>query len=188
MAHKRHLAAAEGMRFFFSPELPSRGDRVFLHATVYDSSGFPLQHDARVTAQVKGPDGRGEQFQLTADPGGWGVFEGSFVAAAGGKHEILVKCDEPARQVRTEVLVSTPKREQRGRPARAEVCREISVITLGRSGSVGDLEKIVESIGILPEAQPIEQRFRLWCHPAWIGLIVLLLAVYWGSRKLLGAV
>lgn len=188
MAHKRHLAAAEGIRFFFSPELPSRGDRVFLHATVYDDSGFPLQKDARVTAQVKGPDGRVEQLHLSSDPGGWGVFEGSFVAANGGKHDILVKCDEPARQVKTEVLVSTPKREQRGRPSRAEVCREISSITQGRSGSVEDLEKMVESIGILPEAQPVEQRFRLWCHPAWIGFIVLLLALYWGSRKLLGSV
>lgn len=188
MAHKRHLAAAEGMRFFFSPELPSRGERVFMHATVYDNSGFPLQQEARVTAQVTGPDGRAEQMHLTSDPGGWGVFEGSFVAAAGGKHEIVVKCDDPARQVKAEVLVATPKREQRGRPARGEVCREISSITQGQCGTVDDLEKIVAGIGVLPEAQPIEQRFRLWCHPAWIGLIVLLLTVYWASRKLLGAV
>ena len=42
MAHQRHLAHGEGIRFFFNPETPVKGRRVFLHATVFDRSGYPL--------------------------------------------------------------------------------------------------------------------------------------------------
>ena len=43
MAHRRHLAHKKGMRFFYTPESPLRGHRVFLNATVLDESGLPLK-------------------------------------------------------------------------------------------------------------------------------------------------
>ena len=44
MAHQRHLAHAEGLRFFYTPESPNVGERVFFHATLFDAAGQPLQH------------------------------------------------------------------------------------------------------------------------------------------------
>jgi hypothetical protein len=38
----------------------------------------------------------------------------------------------------------------------------------------------------MPEPEPIIRRFRLWSHPAWGGMIVVLLGVFWTGRKLAG--
>jgi hypothetical protein len=61
-------------------------------------------------------------------------------------------------------------------------------MTRGASGSVDDLNKIVSQISLLPDPQPIEKRVRLWCDPAWGGVLVFLLIVYWAGRKWAGLI
>lgn len=187
MAHQRHLAHAEGIRFFYAPEMPNTGDRVFLHATVFDPSGLPLDR-ASVEAVVRAPSGAEQRIALAPEEGGWGTYAGTFVPREGGSHAVRVECRETQREARATVEIRKPRTERTGRPARAEVLGELASITGGRSVPGDGLDRLVEEIRLLPEAEPEEQRFRLWCHPAWGGLIVFLLGLYWSGRKWTGRI
>ncbi|MBT7699414.1 MAG: hypothetical protein HN700_03875 [Verrucomicrobia bacterium] len=187
MAHQRHMAHEEGIRFFFSPEAPRRGDRVFLHTTVFDRSGFPLQ-EGRVQALIRSQGGHKETLELNPAAGGWGVFTGSFVPREGGTHDVAITCEAAARRVTAQIAVSSPQRERVGRPARSSVLSELAAVTRGRAGGIDELASIVENLSLLPEAKEREERLRLWCHPLWAGCIVALLALYWVSRKLMGLI
>jgi hypothetical protein len=189
MAHQRHLAHAEGIRFFFSPETPSRGDRVFLHATVLDESGYPIEKGpVEAIISYKGQP-IAEKMELTAlEEGNWGVFTGSFVPQKGGEYDLEIKCDRVKRSVHAKLVVHSPAREQVGRPARSEVLQEIAAITGAKCGPTAELESILNSIKLLPESKPEDRRFRLWCHPLWAGLIIGLLTLYWVGRKLAGLI
>lgn len=187
MAHQRHLAHSEGIRFFYTPESPARGETVYLHATVFDASGYPIK-GGRVTATLTSNGGHRERLTLEPEPGGWGVFTGSFVPRYGGIHEAVVNCEEVNRHVRAQISVRSPIREVVGRPARRGVLNEIASITRGAGFSASELTKAISAIQLLPEPAPLEERFRLWCHPLWATLIVGLLAAYWTGRKLLGMI
>lgn len=187
MAHKRHLAHTEGIRFFYSPESPKRGDTVFLHATVFDETGYPLGAGT-VDATITDADGRSDRIRLDPEPGGWGVFTGSFVPRSGGTCDVALECPEAGRRLQTRINVESPKKEVTGRPARFDVLREITATTQGRFGEVAELDEIIRSVALLGEMSPKEERLKLWCHPAWGALIVLLLGVYWVGRKLIGLI
>lgn len=187
MAHQRHMAHQEGIRFFFTPETPERGKEVFLHATVFDASGFPLP-EGTVDVRITGPSGRAESLRLASEPGGWGVYTGAFTPREGGRHRITITCEEANRELTTELNVSSPTREVAGRPARPRVLAEISAITGGAAGTTDDLEELVGKISILPERKPVEKRFRLWSSPLWCAALIGLLGVYWTCRKLLGLI
>ena len=187
MAHQRHLAHAEGLRFFYAPESPDVGDRVFLHATAFDAVGQPLAQGS-VRVSVRAPSGRAETLDLAPEPGGWGVHTGTFVPHEGGAHTIEVQCIETGRKVTTTVNVHQPQREQVGRPARADVLREIAAVTEGEFGTAGDLDRLVARLNVLPERRPEEEIFRLWCHPLWLIFITSLLAAHWVGRKWLGRI
>jgi uncharacterized membrane protein len=187
MSHQRHLAHAEGIRFFFTPEAPARGERVQLHATVFDRAGLPVTAGP-VTVTITDGTGGTETLELNAEPGGWGVFTGSFVPREGGDYGVEVACPGADRRIKSALRVSSPRRECVGRPARAGVLRELAAITHGREGTTAQLDDVLRSIRLLPEPKPEEERFRLWCHPVWAALIVGLLTLYWTGRKLLGMV
>lgn len=187
MSHQRHLAHDEGIRFFYSPEAPTRDHRVFLHATVFDSGGLPLEAGT-VRIDIEDESGRVVSIPLRPSEGGWGVFTGSFVPRRGGSHNVKVSCDETGRHVQTEILVERSRREVAGRPAKANVLREIAGITGGKCFSADDVAEAVKAIRLLPEPAPRETRFRLWCHPLWGAFVVSLLCVYWIGRKLQGRI
>lgn len=185
MAHQRHLAHGDGIRFFYTPENPAAGDRIYLHATVFGQDGAPVEV-ASVTVELTDGKGRRETVELAADAGGWGTFSGTFTPRSGGTFEAAVRCRETGKRITSVMTVSEPKTEKTGRPARGDVLRELADITGGRCGTHAELERVVEEIKALPEPRPEEQRFRLWCHPLWGLLIVGLLGAYWVGRKLLG--
>ncbi|MFO7871821.1 MAG: hypothetical protein R6V03_10375 [Kiritimatiellia bacterium] len=185
MAHQRHLAHDKGIRFFHSPETPGIGNRVFLHATVLDESGYPLK-EGTVKASIAPEEGTGEIIEMNAEPGGWGVFTGSFTPVRPGACTVTVTCPEAQRKVSSEIRVRRESIEKIGRPARSDVMREIASLTRGGYGGTGNLSEIVEKIKLLPEPEYLEERVRLWCNPLWAGLIIALLSAYWVTRKLIG--
>ncbi len=187
MAHQRHLAHEEGIRFFYNPESPRKGDRVFLHATAFNDAGFPLEKGT-VHVMLSDEGGHTQRVRLEPEPGGWGVFTGTAVLRRGGRHDVKVSCEETEREVATHIDVERPTRERVGRPARADVLREVSAITGGRCGATSELAAVLEDMRLLPEPRPREERFRLWCHPAWGGLLVAIMALYWVIRKLMGRI
>ncbi len=187
MAHQRHLAQGERIRLSFSPEDPRKGDTVFLLATVFDASGFPIEK-GHVTASIRAPSATTERVEFAASPGGWGVFKSSFEPREGGDYKLVVLNENGGQQLETHILVSHPTREKIGDPANLPVLRELAEITNGVSGGTGDIESIVQKISLLPEPAPMEKRWRLWSE-WWSGAaIVLLLAIYWTARKIAGMI
>jgi hypothetical protein len=66
--------------------------------------------------------------------------------------------------------------------------RQMAGVTRGAYGGMESLEALVGRIALLPEAEPLELRYRLWSDPWWGGLVLLLLAIYWTARKAAGMV
>ena len=187
MAHQRHLAAGEHIRMSFSPENPRTDETVFLLATVFDNSGFPITK-GNVTAQIAAPDGSTERLDLSAVPGGWGVFKTEFIPHKGGKYQVTVANDPGGQKLTASVFVEQPTIEKVGQPGNFAVLREMAEITHGASGTVSQLDEIVKKIALLPEPKPLEQRIRLWSE-WWSGAVLIgLLAAYWTIRKLSGMI
>ena len=187
MAHQRHLAAGERIRFSYSPENPRTGETVFLLATVFDSNGFPMEK-GNVSAQITAPDGASERVEFNGVPGGWGVFKTEFVARAGGKYQVTVSSENGGQKLSAPIFVEQPTVERVGLPGNFAVLREMAEITHGIAGGVSDLDAIVKKIALLPEPKPIEKRIHLWSE-WWSGAVILaMLAAYWTARKLSGMV
>jgi hypothetical protein len=187
MAHQRHLSEKEGMRLSYSPEAPQAGDTVFLQTTVLDQSGFPIDKGT-VAGKVTSPGGRAERLEFTQLEGGWGVFKSSFTAQEAGHYKLEIASEQYGRRLDTELPVALPLLEKQGQPVNAQVLREIAAMTRGASVSADDLDKVINQISLLPEPQPIEKRLRLWSEPAWGGILLLLLTIYWIGRKWAGLI
>ena len=187
MAHQRHLSDEQGIRLTYSPESPQVGDTVFLHATVLDSAGFPVESGS-VVGRITSPSGRVEHLEMVALGGGWGVFKSTFTAQEGGATKVEIRSDEHGRELTTEILVTQPQIEKQGQPVNIDILREIASITGGASGSIDAVDDIVQKVSLLPEAKPVERRILLWSDPWWGGTILTLLGVYWIGRKLAGMI
>jgi uncharacterized membrane protein len=187
MSYQRHRAHAEGFRLAFAPDAPALGQTVFVSATAFDALGMPLT-DAKVTAEVTPPKGQPWRQTLNAVDGGWGVYQGQFVAEQRGTYRVKVSCEQTQRAMETELIVRGIVREEVGRPARTDVLKEIAGITGGRYGEAADLSAFVSQLAAMPEPEPQERRLRVWCHPLWGVLLLCMLGAYWIGRKLGGLV
>jgi hypothetical protein len=187
MSHKRHLAAGKGVRLVYNPENPRVGESIYLNATVFDASGFPLEKGT-VYAIIVAPSGQTERLELMPVPGGWGVFKGGFLAREGGRYKITIASDKAARNLETEIMVARIQREKLGQPINAAVLREMADLTTGKTGNFRDMSDIVKQITALPEIKPLELRIKLWANPWWAGLLILLLGIYWTGRKVVGMI
>ncbi len=187
MAHQRHLSDKQGIRLSFSPETPQAGDTVFLHTTVLDAAGFPIE-DGDVVGKIASPSGRTERLDFTPVEGGWGVFKAGFVPGEGGAYKVSVNSERHSRHLEANLLVDQPQVEKQGQPANTQVLREIASITRGANASFEALPQVVQQISLLPEPKPLEERIRLWSNPWWGGFILILLGIYWTGRKLAGMV
>lgn len=187
MAHQRHLSGKEGIRLSYSPETPQAGDTVFLQSTVLDPSGFPL-NKGPVTGKVISPEGREERLDFSQVEGGWGVFKSSFAAQEAGQYKITIDSDPNERHLLTDLNVAKPVLEKIGEPVNAQVLAEIASLTHGAMFSTSTMNDMIRQISVLPAPQPLERRVRLWSEPAWGGLLLVLLTIYWAGRKWSGLV
>jgi hypothetical protein len=187
MAHQRHLSGTEGIRLSYSPETPEAGDTIFLQATVLDESGFPIEKGP-VTGKITSPGGQVERLDFTQIDGGWGVFKSGFASQETGNYKIELASDPYNRHLTTELLVSKPVIEKEGQPINSQTLSELAALTRGASVSTGGLDQMVQQISLLPEPKPAEERIRVWSEPAWGGVILSLLTVYWVGRKWAGLI
>lgn len=187
MAHQRRMAQAEGIRFFYSPESPVRGERLSVQATPLDASGFPMER-ATVEARLIAPSGEEQRFLLRPIEGAWAAYQGTAQLREGGEFRLEVRCVETDRRAETRFLVGAPTIEQIGRPARTEVLREISRLTGGRFGRTDDADAVLDALRTLPPPAPRQTSLRLWCHPVWLAALAAVLSAYWIGRKGLGRI
>ena len=136
MAHQRHLSQDEGVRFFYTPETPKRGDKVRLNATVLDKLGIPIS-EGKVAVTLTAPSGTSETIELAAENAEWGVHTGQFVPREGGKYEVEVKSESAGRRLKTQLTVTVPTLEKVGPPAKLDVLREIAALTAGKQRRPG---------------------------------------------------
>lgn len=187
MAHQRHLSKSEGIRLSWTPETAEVGDKIHLHASVADPSGYPAQ-SGRVLAYVDAPSGRSEKIEFAPLKGGWGVFAAAFQPQETGKHQITIQAEEHGRRLRTTLPVTRPLLEKIGQPVNRRALREIASISQGQLVGAEELADVVSALQSMPEPALREIRLRLWANPWWGGFLLILLALYWGGRKLVGLV
>ncbi|MFN9721279.1 MAG: hypothetical protein ACK58L_21485 [Planctomycetota bacterium] len=186
MAYQRNMSQGESMRLFYSPDRPEAGNVLTLNANIMSNAGDPLRHGTAVV-QVVAPSGQTDSVRLApAGDDAWGLFTGSFTPTEGGQYQLVTTCAETGGRLETNIAVQGEEKEQIGQPARTDVLREIAQVTRGELAAVSDIQKLVDRIAAMPEPEPIVRRFRLWSHPAWGGLIIILLGVFWTGRKFAG--
>jgi hypothetical protein len=125
---------------------------------------------------------------FTQVEGGWGVFKSSFAAQETGKYTIEISSDPYNRHLKTELLVARPVVEKEGQPINSQTLTELATLTHGDAVSTDGLDKLVRQISLLPEPKEIVQRVRIWSEPAWGGVILSLLTIYWAGRKWSGLI
>ncbi len=186
MAYQRNMSQGEAMRLFYSPDRPEAGNVVTLNANVVSTAGDPMR-TGTVIVQIVSPSGQMDSVRLApAGEDSWGLFTGSFVPTEGGQYKLVTSCAETGGRLETIISVLGQEKELIGQPARVDVLKEIAQVTRGQLTTVSEIQNLVDHIAAMPEPEPIIRRFRLWSHPAWGGLIVLLLGGFWTGRKLAG--
>ena len=188
MAYRRQMAQGESMRLFYSPDRPHVDDVLVLNANVSDLLGRPLE-EGSVIVQAISPSGKTQVIRLRPGEGdAVGLFTGSFVPKEAGNHRLIASSTETGASVETDLTVQGLNREQQGRLARFDVLEEIAKITDGKLVSVSEVSSLLDYLAALPEPKPTVHRTRIWAHPLWAGLLLLLLGLFWVARKMTGTV
>ena len=187
MAYQRNMAKGETMRLYYAPDQPQVRQTLVLHANVVEPSGEPLAK-GDVTARITSPSGKAETVRFTSAGDEWGVFDGRFTAEQPGKHQVRLYCKQTNATLDTSFFVQGDTAETPGKPARPEVMEEIARVSHGKVLAPDKLEQLVQSLASLPEPSPSIRRVQLWSHPATVGLILLLLTIFWIGRKAVGLV
>ncbi len=188
MAYRRQMAQEESIRLFYSPDRPHVDDVLTLNANVIDNVGGPLDRGT-VTVQAISPSGKTDTIRL--QPGiedALGLFVGTFVPKESGNYRLVATSSETGASVQTDLSVQGLNREQQGRLARYDVLEEIAKITDGKLVSIAEVGTLLDHLSALPEPEPIVKRTRIWAHPFWGGLIILLLGLFWVARKMAGTI
>ncbi len=188
MAYRRQMAQGESMRLFYSPDRPHIDDVLTLNANVNDTLGSPLEKGA-VIVQTVSPSGKTQTIRLQPGEGdAVGLFTGSFVPKEVGNYRLVASSTETGASVETDLSVQGLNREQQGRLARFDVLEEIAKITDGKLVSVPEVSSLLDYLAALPVPEPTVHRTRIWAHPLWAGLLVLLLGLFWIARKMTGSI
>ncbi|RKU05794.1 hypothetical protein C6501_19540 [Candidatus Poribacteria bacterium] len=188
MAYRRQMAQSESIRLFYSPDRPHVDDVLTLNANVMDNVGGPMDRGT-VTVQAISPAGKTETIRL--QPGiedALGLFVGTFVPKEAGNYRLVATSSETGASVQTELSVQGLNREQQGRLARFDVLDEIAKVTNGKLVPIAEVGTLLDHLAALPEPEPIVKRTRIWAHPLWGGLIILLLGLFWVARKMAGTI
>jgi hypothetical protein len=186
MSYQRNMAAGQRIRLFYTPERPSPGDTVTLHANAFDKNGAPLQ-EGKVALLLTAPSGTARTLDLGKDDNAWGSFTGRFAIDAPGSWKLSASIvDDESKPVETTLLAQSIDLEKTGQPSRPDVLEEMSRIARGRMIQPESLPDLIKEINALPEPRPLENRIPLWHHWLTITSIIILLAIFWIARKLNG--
>ena len=187
MAYQRSMAAGKQMRLYFSPDRPQVSDTVTFYANVAAAGGEPLQNGTVILRAIS-PSGKIESVRLLPRGDEWGLFSNTFTPNERGRYQLKLTCRENDSILETNLDVQGTVREKIGKPARFDVLQEIADVTTGKLVAPDEVDLLRASITELPEPLPDVRRVRIWCHPAWAGMLVLLLTMFWVGRKMVGTV
>ncbi|MAV35030.1 MAG: hypothetical protein CMJ59_06185 [Planctomycetaceae bacterium] len=187
MAYQRQMAEGQSMRLFFSPDRPRVDDVVTLNANVLDGLGGPLDQGS-VVVQAISPSGKTQTIRLQpGEQDAWGLFVGSLVPKEPGNYRLVASSTETGSSVQTDLSVQGLNRERTGRLARFDVLDEIAQITEAKLVPITEVRSLLDHLATLPDPEPTIHRVRIWSHPLWAGILILLLGLFWTGRKMVGA-
>jgi hypothetical protein len=197
MGHKRKLATGRGMRLILTPERPRLKASVKLEAIIGDWGGVGGKE--RVIGDVTRPDGtvlRGIEFR--AVEGSFGTYTADLKLERAGDYAVHVYTPDQVkvtdgrreymREVKKVIHVEDEVIEIVGRPIKHAVLTQLARDTRGDTHAVMDLTPFLQRITERSRYTPEVEIYELWAEPWWGGLILLLLAVYWTLRKVIGLV
>ena len=187
MAYQRNMAKGKSMRLYYSPDQPSTRQVLTLNANVMQANGEPLPK-GEVTARIEPPSGRAETIRFDSVGSDWGAFASQFTPSETGKHRILLRCRETNTTLEASFDVRGNAVEVVGRPARPQVLEELSRVSNGQLVQAHEVQDILVRLQQLPEPPPKVRRRQLWCHPALLGLWLVLLSAFWIGRKMTGMI
>jgi hypothetical protein len=187
MAYQRNMAKGESMRLFYVPDQPQIRQTLTFDANVMEKGGEPL-HNGRVVARIMAPSGASETVRLSTSGDEWGMFTGRYTPKEPGKHQINLTCQETGAKLDASFFVQGEVAERAGKPARPEVLEELARVTEGKVVAADQLQQVLQSLASLPEPPPLVRRLPLWSHPLPAAVIVVLLALFWSLRKLVGLI
>jgi hypothetical protein len=187
MAYQRNMAKGETMRMYYSPEQPQVRQTIALNANVMERSGEPLPK-GDVTARIVAPTGKIETVRFSSSGDEWGEFSARFTPEEPGTHQVTLACKQTGATLDASFFVQGVPTERIGRAARPEVLEEISRVSKGQVIAVDRLEQVLKSLAALPDPPASVRRVQLWCHPAVATVMVVLLAVFWVGRKVIGLI
>jgi hypothetical protein len=116
------------------------------------------------------------------------MFTGRYTPKEPGKHQINLTCQETGAKLDASFFVQGEVAERAGKPARPEVLEELARVTEGKVVAADQLQQVLQSLASLPEPPPLVRRLPLWSHPLPAAVIVVLLALFWSLRKLVGLI
>jgi hypothetical protein len=187
MAYQRNMAKGETMRFFYTPDQPQVRQTMSLSAHVMDQGGEPVQQ-GDVIARIVAPSGNTETVRFLAQGDEWGVFQGRFLPAEPGKHQVTVFCQQTSASLETSFFVQGQSLEQIGKPARPDVLRELSLVSRGKSVQPEQINDVIEQLAELPMPPASVRRLQIWAHPFTGLLVVVLMGLFWIWRKVIGLI
>jgi hypothetical protein len=187
MAYQRNMAKGETMRMYYSPEQPQVRQTIALNTNVMERSGEPLPK-GDVTARIVAPSGKSETVRFNSSGDEWGEFSSHFTPHEPGRHEVTLACKQTGATLQASFFVQGVPIERIGRAARPEVMDEIARVTKGQVIAVDRLEHVLQSLSALPEPPASVRRVQLWCHPIVASILVIMLAVFWIGRKVVGLI
>jgi hypothetical protein len=187
MAYQRNMSQGESMRLFYSPDRPAADQLLTLYANVMTETGEPLVN-GNVNVEITAPSGRTNSVRLTSasNEEDWGLYSGSFDPEESGVYRAITTCEQTDGRLETQIAVQGRERELVGEPARRDVLQEIANMTHGELVDPSDIEQLMKQVADLPQQQPIVRNVRVWSHPLWGGMLILLLGLFWTARKAAG--
>ena len=179
------------------PERPGLKDVIKLEAIIGNWAG--VEGKNRVAGSITRPDGTvmsGVGFRPVE--GSFGTYEAYIKLERAGDYDVHVYTPDQVkvtdgrreylREVKKVIHVEDEVIEIVGRPIKHAVLTQLARDTRGDTHAVGDLTPFLQRITERSRYTPEVEIYELWADPWWGGLILLLLAIYWTLRKVIGLV
>ncbi|MBI3209642.1 MAG: hypothetical protein HYZ37_12190 [Candidatus Solibacter usitatus] len=164
--------------------------KVLLRAEIRDRNFLPMT-DAKVTANILGPQGVAEQVELAPDALAPGTFTGQWTAGKPGAYvaEILAKRgDEEAGRDVLNFRREDGVAENFGAAQNRELLEKLAEQTGGKYYNVKDLKKLPAEISYSEAGITVRETKDLWNMPIVFLLLLLLRSSEWLLRRRWGVV
>ena len=171
------------------------GESVEFNAELRDPQFLPVAN-AELSALITSPTGNEETLTLTPDANRKGYFLASFRPEQQGLYEIRLSsktndaADNSATLMQTEsyFTVSNTAHEYYRAEMRSSLLQHIANETGGKFFTPSSLPSLSDDLKPLSSGTSVTERLPLWDMPALFILIIVLLVVEWGYRRLRGLV